>query len=118
MEGYISPSTDLTLTLNYDYGGYTQSIEKTIEGSNEDILEEFVSGVSLGQASLGQEPIGGSSSVPSDSRKFDATVELAREDFKRLQPVFSSNDVDFFWSVLSFGGNVVLSKRRKITNKI
>lgn len=118
MEGYISPSTDLTLTLNYDYGGYTQSIEKTIEGSNEDILEEFVSGVSLGQASLGQSPIGGSSSVPSDSRKFDATVELAREDFKRLQPVFSSNNVDFFWSVLSFGGNVVLSKRRKITNKI
>ncbi len=117
VEGYISPSTkDLLLTLKYDYGGYTQNVERTIDGTDEDILEDFVSGVSLGQAPLGQEPIGGSASVPSDARKFSVNFEIAREDFTRLQVQLSSNEIDRYWAILSFGENVVLSKRIK-TNK-
>ena len=117
-EGYISPSTkDLLLTLNYDYGGYTQKIEKTIDGTDEDILEDFVSGISLGQSPLGQEPIGGSSSVPADSRKFSVIFEIAKESFNRIQAKFSCNDIDRYFSILSFGGNVGLSKRRTTLNK-
>ncbi len=117
VEGYISPSTkDLLLTLKYDYGGYTQNVERTIDGTDEDILEDFVSGVSLGQAPLGQEPIGGSASVPSDARKFSVNFEIAREDFTRLQVQLSSNEIDRYWAILSFGENVVLSKRIKTIN--
>lgn len=117
-EGYISPSTkDLLLTLNYDYGGYTQKIEKTIDGMDEDILEEFVSGVSLGQAPLGQEPIGGSSSVPSDSRKFKIIFEIAKESFNRIQAKFSTYEADRYWAILSHGANAVLSKQRTTINK-
>ena len=118
VEGYISPATkDLLLTLNYGYGGYTQILEKTIDGTDEDILEDFVSGVSLGQAPLGQEPIGGSASVPADSRKFSVNFEIARDDFNQIQAKFSTNEVDRYFAILSHGSNATLSRRRKITNK-
>jgi len=117
-EGYISPSTkDLFLTLKYDYGGFTQKIEKTIDGTDEDILEEFVSGISLGQVPLGQEPLGGSSSIPSDSRKFKVIFEIPKESFSRIQAIFSTNEVDRYWAILNHGANVVLSRRRNIMNK-
>lgn len=117
VEGYISPSTkDLLMTIDYDFGGFTQSIEKTIDGTDEDILEDFVDGISLGQASLGQEPLGGSSSVPSDSRKFGVYFEVAKEDFYRIRVKFSTNEVDRYWSILSHGANVLLSRRRNTLN--
>ncbi len=118
VEGYINPSTkDLLLTLNYDFGGYTQILEKTIDGTDEDILEDFVSGISLGQASLGQEPLGGSSSIPSDSRKFNVIFEIGREDIYRIQTKFSTNETDRYWSILSHGANILLSRRKNTLNK-
>lgn len=118
VEGYISPNTkDLLMTLNYDFGGYTQILEKTINGTDEDILEDFVEGISLGQASLGQEPLGGSSSVPSDSRKFNVIFELGKEQFNRIQAKFSSNETDRYWTILANGANAVLSKQRTTSNK-
>ncbi len=119
VEGEISPaSKNVSLTLNYDYGGFTQSITKTIDGTNEDILLETVGGVSLAQASLGQEPLGGSLTAPSDTRKFRAQFELAREDCNELQVVISSNDPDYYWGILALGPNVVLSPDKNTSIKL
>lgn len=118
IEGYILPSTsDLTTTIKYDYGGHTQSVARTIDGTDEDILEENIAGVSLGQAPLGQEPLGGALDAPSELRKFHVTFEIAREDFNRIQIDFETNEIDRYWSIISFGTNATLSPRKNTFNR-
>ena len=118
VEGEISPATrELELTLNYNYGGYTQKISKMIDGTDESILEESIEGVSLGQESLGVQPIGGSSDAPPESRKFRVIFEVPREDFNEVQFIFSNADIDTFFSILSTGLNAVASPRKQINIK-
>ena len=115
MEGEITPSTeDLMLTLSYDYGGSTQQIEKTIDGSNEAILEGAVGFNSLAQQSLAVNPLGGLLNVPTDARKFRVVFEIAREDFFQDQAMFSTNEVDRFWSIIAHGANATLSPRKAV----
>lgn len=118
VEGIIRTSTnDLNLTLNYDYGGATQSIDKFIDGTDQDITEETLVVASLGQQSLGQTPLGGNTTAPDDASKFQIIFELAREDFRELQAIFSTNESDRYWSILSHGPNAKLSKRMDIKRK-
>lgn len=115
IDGEITPSTDdLLLTLNYDWEGATQSIEKTIDGSDEDILQGVVGQSSLGQVSLGQNPLGGLLNPPADARKFRVIFEIAKEDFHEIQAVFSTNEVDRYWAIISHGANAKLSPRKDI----
>lgn len=117
-EGEITTATDdLLLTLNYDFGGATQSIERTIDGSDEDILEGNVGFNSLGQQSLGINPLGGLLNPPDDARKFNVTFEYARDDYRMLQAIFSTNDVDRYWAITAHGNNAKLSPRKNITHK-
>ena len=116
-EGEISPSTELELTLNYGFGGQTQQILKTIDGADQDILSETLQNVSLGQASLGSEPLGGSVNAPSNTAKFRVIFEIAKEDFHEMQAIYKTDDVDKFWSILSHGPNAQLSRRMNITIK-
>lgn len=113
VEGEASPNTiDLLLSLGYDFEGATQTLEKTIDASNEDILEGFVSGNSLAQQSLGVNPLGGLLNPPEDARKFRIIFDIPREDFHEMVAEFSSNEIDRFWSILSHGANAVISPRR------
>jgi len=112
VEGEITPSTtDLLLTIKYDFDGATQQIEKTIDGSDEDILEGSVGFNSLAQQSLAINPLGGLLNAPTDARRLRVIYEVAREDFHEIQAIFSTNDVDKFWSILAFGTNARLSPR-------
>lgn len=113
VEGEISPATDdLVLALDYDFGGHTQSIDRTIDGSDDGILLETVPNASLGVNPLGQEPLGGSSEIPADSRKFRVIFEIARDDFNEIRATFATNDVDRYWSIIAHGPNAVMSRRR------
>ena len=113
VEGEISPQVDdLKLTLNYDFGGKTQQVERIINGTDADILEETLLNASLGQNPLAQEPLGGSLNAPDDAAKFGVIFETAKEDFRKIQPIFSSNNTDRFWSILSHGANAQLSRRQ------
>lgn len=115
IEGEINPSTDeLDLILRYDFDGVTQEITKTIDGSNEDILEGEVSFNSLAQQSLAVNPLGGLLNPPADARKFRVIFEIASEDFFELQAEFYCNGVDKYFAILSHGANAELSKRRAI----
>lgn len=112
-EGEITQNTiDLLLTLNYDYQGSTQIIEKTIDGSDEDLLEGLVGFNSLAQQSLGVNPLGGLLNPPSDAHKFRVVFEIAKEDFHQLGRSYSTNDVDRYWAILADGSNATLSTRR------
>ena len=111
-EGDIRQNTLLLLKLYYDFGGETLSLERTIDGSDEDILQETLINASLGQQPLGQAPLGGVLNAPDDASHFTIALEIAREDFKKMQTVFETEQVDAFWSVLSHGANAELSRRR------
>ena len=116
-EGEITPATiDLLLTINYDFGGTTQVIEKTINGSEEAILEGNVGFNSLGQQNLGVNPLGGLLNPPDDARKFNVIHEIAREDFRMIQAIYSTNEIDRYWAVTAHGASVKLSPRRNITH--
>lgn len=118
VEGGLSPSTsDLLMTVNYDFGGYTQQLQKTINGSDEDIMLEPLPGSGLGQEPLAQQPLGGASEIPSDSRKFRVIFEIAREDFHEMNVKFETNEIDRFWSIFAHGPNAVLSPRKPIAIK-
>lgn len=113
VEGEISPNTiDLSLTLDYDYAGDVQSIEKTIDGTDEDILAGQLGYNSLAQQSLGSYPLGGLLNPPEDARRFKVVFEIAKEDFHELGATFETNEVDRYWTIVSHGGNVVMSPRR------
>ncbi len=118
IEGEITPSTtELDMILRYDFDGITQTINKTIDGSDEDILEGKVGFNSLAQQSLAVNPLGGLLNPPPNTRKFRLEFEIAREDFFELQTEFTSNDVDKFWSIISHGSNAELSRRKPINLK-
>jgi hypothetical protein len=118
VEGEITPNTtELDMILRYDFDGVIQTLTKTIDGSAEDILEGSVGINSLAQQSLATNPLGGLLVAPENTRKFRVEYEIAREDFFELQTEFYSNDVDYFWAVLSHGANAELSRRKPINIK-
>ena len=119
VEGEISPQTnDLILTLSYDFGGFTQQIERTIDGTNKDILEETLLSASLGQQPLAQSPTGGALDEPADTAKFRVIFEMAKEDFNEIQASFETNEIDRFWSILAHGPNATLSTRRDTVRRL
>lgn len=115
VEGEISSQTDdLVMTLNYGWQGDVQTLNRTIDGTDKDILQGLVSNVSLGQASLATQPLAGSVNAPPDANRFSVDFEIAREDFDQLGVAFSTNNTDRFWSIIASGPNVAVSRRRNI----
>ncbi len=113
VEGEISSNTtDLLTTLEYDFEGSTQEIERTMDGSDEDLLEGNVGQNSLAQQSLAQNPLGGLLNPPENARKFRVVFEIAKEDFHELAATFSTNEVDRYWAIIADGANAKLSPRR------
>lgn len=114
IEGEISPSTEISLTLNYDFGGATSQVARTIDGSDVGLLQETLENTALAQQPLGQQPLGGAINAPTGAAKFRVIFEIAEEDFTEMQEVYETNDVDKFWSIISRGPNVSLSRRQNI----
>lgn len=114
VEGEISQNTDLEMNVFYDFGGATGEIVRIIEGSDTGILEETLINGSLGQAPLGQNPLGGVLDVPTDAAVFGVTFEIAREDFRKIQAIFSVEKVDAYFAISAHGPNAQLSRRRNL----
>lgn len=117
VEGEITPNTtDALLTLNLDFGGSTAVIERTIDGSDEDILEGNVGFNSLGQVNLGINPLGGLLNPPDDARKFNVTFVSPPDDFRMLQAIISVNEVDRYIAITAHGASVKISPRKNISH--
>ncbi len=113
VEGEISTQTnDLSLIINYDFGGHTQQLTENIDGTDLDILEETLLATSLGQQPLGQNPLGGSTNAPDDTAKFRVIFEIAKEDFHEIQAIFQTNEIDRYWAILAHGSNARISPRQ------
>jgi len=111
-EGQITTNTDVELSLLYDFGGESQTITRTIDGDDQDITYQDESLSSLGQSSLGTQPLGGSSAEPETTLKYRVVFELPKEDFHEIQEVYTMDQVDGYFAVLARGMNMKASPRR------
>lgn len=118
IEGEIQRNTKLEIQFNYGWGGAGQTVVAKVDPANEDILETETFGGSLGQTPLGQNPLAGIFSAPADAVRFQQIIEVAKEDFSKFQVIFKTNDTDQYWSILSHGPRVELSRRRNTTIKV
>ncbi len=116
-EGYISSDTQLKVTLNYDYNGFTSIRQKTIVGNDPDVIFETSEGASFGKMPLGQNPLGGLVDVPNFNSRFRVIHTHKKTDFYEMQPVYSSYGENQSWEILACGGNVTLSTIDNISIK-
>lgn len=113
-EGYIAPNTNLMMTINYDFGGYSGTYTTLIDGADLDIIFNKITDGSLGQNTLGSQPIGSILNIANAPAipKFRQISTMPRVDFFDYQIVFSSNDVDQNWTLLRFGPAIEASQSR------
>lgn len=104
-EGYIAGNTTLTATINYDFGGFSGNYSASIVGSNKAIIFNRITDGSLGQNTLGTQPIGAILNLPNQpaNPKFRVINTFPRTNCFEYQQVYSSNDIDQQWSLLRFG---------------
>jgi hypothetical protein len=116
-EGLIGNNSKITLEMNYEWKGSGGIQEFEIDGNDTDILFTPSVDASLGKVSLGQEPMGSTIEETEDLVKFRQINTTIKQDFFEVQPVFSSNEIDFQWELLAFGPNALLSKAQSINIK-
>ena len=119
-EGYISANTKIKITLNYDFGGYTQQLEEEIDGTEERILFEPKTIGSLGDESFGDDSLGGGGLEDEalENPKFRSIHDIVLQDFHQLQVIFSTDTTDAFWEILAFGANIRLSQNKPVNIKV
>lgn len=108
-EGYLSSNTLLNLSLEYDFNGYTSTVEKTIRGDDDTILFGAAVDASIGKNPLGSQPLGGQTEEVSVLSKFRLKNELKKQDFYEVGVSYESNEIDNQWELLAFGGNIKTS---------
>ncbi|MEA1878785.1 MAG: hypothetical protein U9N86_18225, partial [Bacteroidota bacterium] len=116
-EGFIGSSTELTLKLNFDYGGSTQKLEETINGYDDDILFESALGGSLGDESLGGAPLGDQEEEGTDLPKFRSIKCFPPEDFFEIQAIYETDAKDAQWKILAHGGNIRIASNQPTSIK-
>ena len=108
-EGYISGNTDLVVTFNYELDGSEQTLDAIIKGNDEGILFEIDPLGALGDLPLGNVSLGLDTTDGDVLPKFRTISTLPRDDFYELQVVYSTDEIDRQWELLSVGGNVTRS---------
>lgn len=109
-EGYITPGTPLSVTINYDYQGATAQITSVVNSVDQPATL-FTTGVSsLGDTALGDKPLGDDLNMDEtnngDMPKFKVINSLTQQNCFEYQPIYSSNAVDANWQILATGTNV------------
>lgn len=104
-EGYLSGNTTLNLQFNYDFGGYSGTYTKALSGANKRKTFNSVTDGSLGENTLGSQPLGSILNIPSWALvpKFRSVDTFTPVSCYEYQVIYSSNDVDQNWTLLRFG---------------
>ena len=110
-EGYISSNTTLNVKVNIELDGSVTILEDDIVGSDDTFLFEANLEGGLGDNPLGDVPLGGGGGEEGEFQisKFRKASAIAPVDFFEVQVVYSTNDEDQQWAILSQGPNVVAS---------
>lgn len=104
-EGYISANTELMVSVNYDFGGFSGTYSTIISGADTPLIFNNITDGSLGQNTLGTQPVGTILNLPFTPAvpKFRSIKTMPRKDFFESQIVYSTNQVDGQWTLLRFG---------------
>lgn len=118
IEGYISSNTNIMVKVRYEFDGFEQELEKTIDGSNDDILFQAENLGGLGDNPLGDVPLGDVENQESVLPKFKVIFDLQPMDFTEMQIGFETDSTDPQWEILAFGANVTISDNNLIKIKV
>lgn len=104
-EGYISGNAALTVTVNYDFGAFSGTYSVNISGADKKIVFNKITDGSLGQDTLGTQPIGTILNLPQNSNipKFRIINTFPPTNAYEYQIVYSSYSIDYNWALLRFG---------------
>ncbi len=108
-ELYMSTSTNVTVTNNYEYRGSELIIEKTIYGTDTGLMFAPNVDANLGKDNLGKNPLGSTINEESDLNKYRVIFEMKLTDFWEHQVIFSSDSEQAQFEILAHGPNVSLS---------
>jgi hypothetical protein len=110
VEGYIQENTTLTCGINYEIEGALSNLERTISGTDKDVISLIPDNASLGKNPFGLAPLGGalgkdakiytSSDLPN---KFRVIFSVADENFYECSFYFKTYGNNFRWEIAAFG---------------
>ena len=108
-EGYIKPSTNLTLTLQFDFEGASSEVEYTIHGNDETIT--FGKGIEggLGSLPLGSATLGSSSEEPQELKKFRHVQGTTKVPFWEMRAIYSTTADNAQFEINAHGPQVRFS---------
>jgi len=109
-EGNITVNT--VIDVNYFFeldGGEVVSYDKQIDGSDDDITYDDEQDPSLGLNPLGDTSLSGDITDEDVISGFRVIHELNETEFFEYQVMFSTNDVDKRWEIITHGSNATLS---------
>lgn len=113
-EGYIEPSTNLDLIINYEYEGAKTILTAPVNSSTRlAVTYGGTAAVDTGAASLGDESLGGeplgdgiSSAFVDDMAKFRTINCFALHNVFEFQPTYQSDQAGARWEILATGTNL------------
>lgn len=108
-ELYMSVSTTVTCTHNYEYQGAELQIVKTIAGSDTGLQFALTADANLGKDNLGKNPLGSTTVSAETLNKYRCIHEIKLVDFFEHQITYSSSDQNAQFEILAHGPNVRLS---------
>lgn len=115
-EGYMTPGSDLTARVAYDYQGASGLVETTVNSISDAATFYFAnSSISLGDSSLGDNPLGDGVTLNFDDQdllpKFRAIPLLNEINCFEFQIDIYSSEIDSRWEILRFGPNGIKSQQ-------
>jgi len=116
-EGYITPGTPLSCTINYNYQGATNTVDMIINSVSQPAYIFSASSSSLGDSSLGDESLGsgGDESDVESLTKFKVINSLPIINCFEWQPIFSSDTADAQWEILATTTNAEPEREQDAT---
>lgn len=107
-EGYIAGNTVLTLQFNYEFGGFSGNYSVNISGADPNIIFNKITDGSLGQNTLGTQPIGTILNLPNQPPvpKFRVINTFSPTSAFETQTVYSSYALDYNWTLIRLGSAI------------
>jgi hypothetical protein len=106
VEGYINPSTNLTLQYLYELDGCQTQVTKMISGTGKNVCSLIQDG-ELGTKPLGVAPLGSNTITASTTDPlppyFALIKQSNRKDFYKMSIVFQTYQKDANWQLLTAG---------------
>ena len=117
-EGYITNGTTLNTNINYEYQGFEDKIDLVISSpSDQAFLMTGDSAPSIGDASMGDNPIGDGLSVSSNDQdklpKFKTILQPGQTNCSEYQIEVYSEDASSRWEIICIGTNATLSEEEQ-----